>query len=216
MTTLISALPASKSKNFFLRFIGHEISRSAKFGINLVIGETKLIIGSDAIVRNFNVFRNLTLELGDETIVGSWNWFSAAPSLKSNKQFEGKFSAGNSCGLNSRNYFDCSGGIHFGDFADLAGVRSTFITHYIDTHTNFRVCKSIIIGERVMLSSNIKIAPGAKVGEKSLIALGTVLIGKEYPAGVLIAGVPGIVKSIRKGLWFERNIGPVIIDSNEN
>ena len=64
-----------------------------------------------------------------------------------------------------------------------------------------------------MLSSNIKVTPGAVVGARSIVAMGSVLIAEIYPSGSLIAGVPGKVKGSREGLWFDREVG--IVHSDE-
>jgi acetyltransferase-like isoleucine patch superfamily enzyme len=208
ITFLICLFPSSRVKNFSLKLLGHRVHRTAKFGSNLVLGKSTISIGRDSVIRPFNVFRNMSLIMGEEAIIGSWNWFSAAPALLSAKNFTATFLLGNSCAINSRNYFDCSGGISFGTFSDLAGVRSTFISHYIDTKTNRQTCKPIVIGERTMLSSNLIVLPGAVVGDKSLVASGTVLKSENYPSESLIAGVPGKFKALRSGEWFDRSFGP--------
>jgi acetyltransferase-like isoleucine patch superfamily enzyme len=212
LTFFVALLPASRLKNVVMNLLKNNVHASAKFGPNIIIGECKITIGRQSLVRPFNIFRNMNLQIGDDAIIGSWNWFSAAPALKKHPLFKGEFSLGNSSAINSRNYFDCSGGISFGAFSDLAGVRSTFITHFIDTKINKQVCKSIQIGERTMLSSNIKVTPGAVVGARSIVAMGSVLIAEIYPSGSLIAGVPGKVKGSREGLWFDREVGIVYSD----
>lgn len=216
LTFLIALLPSSRFKNLVLNFLKHNVHATAKFGSNIIVGECKITIGRESLVRPFNIFRNMDLRMGNDAIIGSWNWFSAAPSLKKHPLFEGEMSIGNSVAINSRNYFDCSGGITFGAFSDLAGVRSTFITHFIDTNINKQMCKSIQIGERTMLSSNIKVTPGAVVGDRSIVAMGTVLIAEVYPSGSLIAGVPGKVKGSREGLWFDRLTGIVHSDEKQS
>jgi acetyltransferase-like isoleucine patch superfamily enzyme len=208
LTTLICLIPRSRAKNSLLRLLGHSVDPTARLDSNIVIGTTRLTIGMHSHVRKFNVLRNLDFQIGNNVIIGSWNWFSAAPALQDKPNYQGSFQAQDFCAINSRNYFDCSGGILFGEYSDLAGVRSTFITHFIQTKTNIQTCAPIFIGARTMLSSNIQVAPGAKVGSKSLVALGTVLIAREYPSGYLIAGVPGEIKSRRSGEWFDRLIGP--------
>lgn len=216
ITFLLCLFPQSRVKNFSLKLLGHRVHRTAKFGSNLVIGKSTISIGKDSIVKPFNVFRNMSLTVGNEVRIGSWNWFSAAPALSGGKHFMASFSLGNSAVINSRNYFDCSGGISFGPFTDLAGVRSTFITHYVDTTINHQVCKSITIGERTMLSSNLTVLPGAVVGDRSIVAAGTVLISENYPSGSLIAGVPGKFKSVKSGEWFDRSFGPSSIKLAED
>ena len=216
LTFLIALFPASRFKNLIMNLLRHNIHASAKFGPNIIIGNCKVIIGKESLVRPFNVFRDMDLRMGDDAIIGSWNWFSAAPALSKYPLFKGEISIENSVAINSRNYFDCSGGISFGAFSALAGVRSTFITHFKNTSINQQVCKPIQIGERTMLSSNIKVAPGAVVGAKSIVAMGSVLIEDEYPSGCLIAGVPGKVKGPREGLWFDRVSGIIHADEKQS
>jgi|DEB19_MinimDraft_3_1074340.scaffolds.fasta_scaffold03963_3 acetyltransferase-like isoleucine patch superfamily enzyme len=213
---LIALFPASRFKNLIMNLLKLNIHASAKFGPNIIIGNCKITIGEGSLVRPFNIFRNVDLRMGNEAIIGSWNWFSAAPALNKHSLFKGEMILGDSVAINSRNYFDCSGGISFGAFSDLAGVRSTFITHFIDTSINKQVCKPIRIGERTMLSSNVTVAPGAVVGAKSIVAMGSVLIADEYPSGCLIAGVPGKVKEPREGLWFNRVSGIVHADEKQS
>jgi len=208
MTFLAALLPASRIKNFLLRLLGHNVHPSAKIYSNLLLGEIHLSVGMGTTIRRFNVFRDTSIKLDQQVIIGSFNWFSSAKSISLLPNYKGTIEMGRSCVINSRNYFDCSGGIYFGEFSDLAGVRSTFISHYVDTKINSQVCKAITIGDRTMLSSNIYVAPGANVGSKSLVAMGTVLIGTDYPSESLIAGVPGKFKSKREGTWFERSTGP--------
>jgi len=209
LTFLIAILPASRFKNLIMNMLKHNVHSTAKFGPNIVVGECKITIGRNSLVRPFNIFRNMDLQMENDAIIGSWNWFSAAPALKKHPLFKGEFVIGTSCSINSRNYFDCSGGISFGAFSDLAGVRSTFITHFIDTKINKQICKSIQIGERTMLSSNIKVTPGAVIGARSIVAMGSVLIAEVYPSGCLLAGIPAKVKGSRDGLWFDRVSGIV-------
>lgn len=210
LTLIISVTPGSTFKNFLLRQLGHDIHPKAKFGPNLVIGKTEILLGECSRIRPFNILRNIRLELGPNSVIGSWNWFSAAPALATLKSYKPVFQLGSSSSINSRNYFDCSGGVTFGSFSDLAGVRSTFVTHYIDTVLNEQTCKPIVIGARTMLSSNLIVMPGATVGAKSIVAAGTILIGRTYPDASLIAGNPGQVKSPKSGAWFERYEGPVL------
>lgn len=216
LTFFIALLPASRIKNLLLNMLSHQIDRTARFGPNIVLGLCTINIGRLSLVRPFNVFRDVDLSMGDDAIIGSWNWFSAALELHTFPAYTGKVQIGNSAAINSRNYFDCSGGITFGAFSSLAGVRSTFITHFKDTKINKQTCKSIQIGERTMLSSNINVAPGAVVGAKSIVAMGSVLIAEVYPSGSLIAGIPGKVKGPRDGLWFDRVTGIVHSDEKQS
>lgn len=206
--TIIGIFPASRMKNFVLRRLGFDVAHTAVLSPNLFLGVSNLSLGQGSLIRRFNIFRNVKIVIHNNAIIGSWNWISSAPALSSHRNFMGELVLGNSCAINSRNYLDCSGGIYFGPFSHLAGVRSTFITHYIDTKVSGQTCQPIIIGESVMLSSNLNLTPGVKIGNNALIGMGSVLTGKEYPGGFLIAGVPGKVIREVTGAWFERISGP--------
>ena len=212
LLTFIGIWPASRFKNFLLRQIGFDVHKDARLSPNFFFKVRELTLGPHSIIRPFNLFRSTSIHLNDFSLIGSWNWFSSAPALFIHSEYRAEFFLGSSSCVNSRNYFDCSGGIYFGNFSDLAGIRSTFITHYIDTRVNSQTCRPINIGHYDMLSSNLKITPGASVGDKSIVAMGSVLTGKSYPSGVLIAGVPGRVLQERTGGWFSRTVGSVGVE----
>ena len=212
-TTLlvIGILPASKLKNVLLRMCGMKIALSAKIHPQIVWGSCRISVGANSLIRPFNVIRNVKLQIGANAIIGSWNWFSAAPSLSGLDSFKGLLALGNHSSINSRHYFDCSGGIEIGDFSGIAGIRSTFLTHFVDTKESVQKCRTISVGNYVSVSSNVCLAPGATIGNQCLIGMGSVLTFKTYPDNSFIAGVPGIVKSEISGEFFSRKIGNVAI-----
>jgi acetyltransferase-like isoleucine patch superfamily enzyme len=202
-------LPASKFKNLLLRVCGMRIELSARIHPQLILGAGQISIGENSLVRPFNIFRNVDLEVGANAIIGSWNWFSAATALSTLESFRGSLRLGDHSDINSRHYFDCSGGIVIGDYTCVAGIRSTFITHFVDTKEAVQICKAIRIGDYVMLSSNINVTPGAHVRDQSLVAMGSVLTSHVFPENAFIAGVPGRVKGDTSGKFFNRKIGRI-------
>mgnify|MGYP001404532548 CR=1 FL=1 len=57
--------------------------------------------------------------------------------------------------------------------------------------------KEVIIGNNVWIGSKVIILKGAKIGDNSIIAAGSVVLGKEYPSNVIIGGNPArIIKEI--------------------
>lgn len=202
-------LPASKLKNLLLRVCGMRIKLSAKIHPQLILGGGQITVGENSLIRAFNVFRNVDLEIGANAIIGSWNWISAATALSTLESFRGSLKLGNHSSINSRHYFDCSGGVVIGNYSGVAGIRSTFITHFVDTKEAVQICRSIQIGNYVMLSSNINVAPGANVGDRSLVAMGSVLTSHIFPEKSFIAGVPGRLKAETSGKYFNRKIGRI-------
>ena len=203
-------LPASKFKNLLLRICGMPIKLSAKIHPQLILGGGRITAGENSLIRPFNIFRNIDLEIGANTIIGSWNWISAATALSTLESFRGSLRLGDHSSINSRHYFDCSGGVVIGRYSDVAGVRSTFITHFVDTKEAVQTCRSIQIGDYVSLSSNLKVAPGANVGDRSLVAMGSILTSHIFPENSFIAGMPGRLKAETSGKWFNRKVGRII------
>ena len=209
MIALLGLAPPCALKNFLFRRLGADIGRNVYFGVNLLWKIDGLKLYHNARLRSFNIFRNVGFEIGEGSIFGSFNWVSSASGLKKLSNYSGKLIIGNQCGINSRNYFDCTGGIYFHDFADLAGVRSTFITHQIDVGLSRQTCSPIMIEHHVMVCSNVKVLPGAVIQHSSQVAMGSVVTGKKFPPNSLIAGVPAKYKKNINGKFFLRSKGPV-------
>ena len=208
MVLFLGLLPNSILKTCALRFTGWEIGKKARISPNLFLNTSKVSIGSGAQIRAFNIFRNVSLEVGAESIIGSFNWVGAARGLSELPNFKGLLSLGQHSAINSRNYFDVSGGVIFGDFSDLAGVRSTFITHQIELSASIQTCNTIEIGNHTMICSNSILVPGGtQIGNRCLFAMGSVIRAGNYPSGGFYAGMPAIFKKNTSGVWFIRKIG---------
>jgi acetyltransferase-like isoleucine patch superfamily enzyme len=203
-------LPNSKIKIHILRKLGWTIERSVTIAPNLFVNVTSAVLKNGALIRGFNIFRNVSLDFGQESIFGSFNWVGAAKDLEILENYSGKLSIGRESAVNSRNYFDVSGGVILGDFSDIAGVRSTFITHQIDLHSSVQTCSPIVIGKHSIICSNSIFVPGGtKVGERCLIAMGSVVTSGNYPNDGFFAGNPARLKKKNVGSWFFREVGPV-------
>jgi len=94
--------------------------------------------------------------------------------------------------------------VFFQDYADIViGEGTSFsyqcmvLTASHDFEADFQtvIAKPIIIGKNVWISSRVIILGGARIGDGSVIAAGSVVAG-EIPAGVLACGVPA--RPIRK------------------
>jgi len=206
---ILCLLPKSLAKNMVLKVFGFEISKYCNFCSNLVWNVSRFSMGECAVIRPFNVFRNVGIEVGDNVVIGSFNWFSSAPALRYLSSFSGIFKLGSHGAVNSRNYFDCSGGIEFGKFSDLAGVRSIFISHQIDYTNAKQTCERIAIGDYCLISANVKATPGVRVENYCLVAMSSVLTRGVYKSGNMYGGVPAkFIKPI-SGEFFNRTKGSV-------
>jgi len=206
----IGLFPASSVKNVCLKLLGWRVSSKAKISPNIFLNLKSVTIGENSVIRPFNVFRDVILEIGHDSIIGSWNWISSASGLEGKAGYLGLLKLGNHSSINSRHYFDASGGVIMNDFTVVAGVRSTFITHQINTYESKQTCSSIRIGHHVMIGSNSAFVPGGiRIGNRSVFAMGSVVASGDYGDDSLFAGVPAKFKKKIEGEYFGRTIGAV-------
>ena len=189
--------------------LGWTIEPGASIGLSLVASRA-VHLGRESRIGHFNVIRDLNeLHLGNHALVGQWNWITAAPSLAGLSG--GYLRVGEEAAITSRHYIDCSGGVTIGHHSTIAGVRSVIMSHQIDVAVNVQSTAPVIIGDFVLASSNVKIAPGTTIPSECVLAMGTVAIGTLPEEGVLYAGVPARVKrrGINAGAYFRRREGVV-------
>lgn len=203
-------LPACRAKNWLFRRLGHRVHPRAKFGPCIVWDVDGMHLDEESRVGPFNVFRNLRrVEIGRASVIGQWNWLSAAPSLVGQIESGGCVTLGVHSAITSRHYIDLSGGLTVGKFSTVAGVRSTVITHGIGWRENRQRVRPVSIGDYCIIGSNSSMTPGAAVGDRSVVGMGATLAGT-YEAGSLIVGTRGeVVRRDLDGDYFERSRGYV-------
>jgi carbonic anhydrase/acetyltransferase-like protein (isoleucine patch superfamily) len=210
---LVGLLPAGPAKNWLLRRLGWQVAPDARIGPCLFLRIRTVSIGAGAHVGPFNVVRDLdTFDVGAGAIIGQWNWISAAAPLVHSVggPHVGRFMLGEHAGFTSRHYVDASGGVEIGAFAQMAGVRSTVITHGIDMVQSRQTVRGCSIGHHAVIGSNVKLVPGAHVPDESLVAMGSVVTPGLQEPSVLYRGVPATrAKDLPKGRFASRPRGPV-------
>ena len=144
--------------------------------------------------------------------IGQFNWFSAAPFLveESVSPIAGQFLLCAHASFTSRHYVDASGGVLIGEYATVAGVRSTFMTHGIDVEDNVLDSAPINVGRYAMVGGGCNLVMGASVPDYSLVAMGSVVIqGLDEPYS-LYAGAPAKFKrALPVGAYSKRTTGAV-------
>jgi acetyltransferase-like isoleucine patch superfamily enzyme len=195
----------------FAKALGWDIHPTARFGSCVLFRVAAVSLDENARIQSGSVYRNLrNLTLGRNAVIGSWNWVSCSPLFFSSTGSEddvrrGELILGADAAVTSRHYIDCSGGVFLDNYAVLAGVRSTVMTHQVDTQWSRQSASSVRIGHHSLVSSNVKIAPGASIPDQCMVAMGSVVTGALGQRGTLYAGVPARpVKSIGEGLFFRR------------
>lgn len=217
MILLIGLLPSCGPKRRILGLVARwQIHSTATIGCCVIYNVDVLDLGQCAQIRSFCVMRDLhSLTLGDSSTIGHWNWFSSVriaqdlvgsdADLKS-----GMFRMGEHSAITSRHYIDCSGGVAVGNFTTLAGVRSTIISHQIDTLSSAQTVLPVKIGDFCLIGSNVKIIPGASIPDRCLVGMGAVVVGELKQPDALYAGVPArLIKGLVGRAYFKRTSGYV-------
>jgi len=208
LVTALCLMPPSRIKNRLLRALGHEIHPSARFNICLVRGVDKIRLGRRAAIGPGNVFRDLRLlSIADDSVIGQWNWVSAAAPLV-DAGGAGSLVIGTHSALTSRHYVDASGGVKIGSFTTVAGVRSTFITHGIDWAASEQRTRPIVIGSYCLIGSNAAIVPGTTIADSVVTGMGATLGGNVSSQNSLYVGERAkLLRTGQHGLYFTRKSG---------
>ena len=219
-TVFLGILPNSGVNRFLMtRFLGWSIAPSAYIGPSIFLHVTHGEIGPGARLHGLSLYHHIeSLRIGERATLGLWNWICAAPALRTmtmDMTVAGRpaeFAMGRHAAVTSRHYIDCSGGVRLGDFSCIAGVRSTILTHQVNTERSEQEISSVAIGDYCFIGSNVKMVPGACVPDRCVVAMGSVVSGPLPRPNVLYAGVPArLVKEIQAGAYFGRSNGPVDI-----
>lgn len=194
---ILFTIPIKYGGAFILNKLGHQISKSAKFGFSLILTEN-IKLGDNTKIGHFNFLKiaNLTIEnqgyigilnilMGDINVHLNVN--AAIGSLNIIKRPGENVVYGNctfKLGVLSKvttgHKIDCIRNIIFGDYCTLAGANSQLWTHgYVHEAVGagrFRVDGEIHIGNNVYIGSmcvinaGVKISDGITVGSNSCVS----------------------------------------------
>lgn len=210
---LVGLIPHSRLKTMLMnRLLGWSVHPTASVAPCLFLRITHVSLGAGSRLLGFSVFFDVDqLLLGDDAVVGRWNWVSAARELRTpvlDARAGGHAASlrlGGGGAITSRHYIDCSGGVDLGAFTVLAGVRSTVLSHQLDVGRSEQDVQPVSVGDYCFVGSNTKIVPGASIPDRCVIAMGSVVAGALPDEGFLYAGVPArAVKPLENGLYFTR------------
>lgn len=201
----------SRVKNWCLRRAGHKIASSARIGICLVQRVGTVHMAPDSRIGHLNVIRDVrSLSLGEGAVIGQWNWITSARPLMREGSDHGFLDMGKHAALTSRHYVDCSGSVSIGEFATVAGVRSTIFTHGIDWRANRQSTQPVVIGAYSLIGSNCAICPGAVLPARSVVGMGAVVAGATGEESSLVVSPRAtVVRRGLDGLYFHRPEGYV-------
>jgi acetyltransferase-like isoleucine patch superfamily enzyme len=150
-----------------------DITRSRIGFFNQFIGPLKVTIDSGASIGNRNTFS-----------CGYW----VLQEQYKNSHYTRTLKIGPDTLITSGHFFDVAGTFKLGDRSWIAGIGSQFWTH----GTGVRE-RDIEIGSDCYLGSAVRFAPGSKLGNNVLLAMGSVVSGEVVADNALVGGVPARV-----------------------
>lgn len=212
---LLLIFPWSIRKRILQRFCNFEIGNGSTIGFS-VIRARKVVIGTNSHIGHLNYCKDIdNLEIGDNSVIGNNNRITGfsveSPTVKLYGHFlhiinrKCELVIGDNVGITSNHYFDCNGGIYVGDYAEIAGLDSIFMTHSIDLKECRQDAEAIHIGKYSFVGARVTMLKGSSVGHCCIIAAGAV-VDKEFNENYrLIGGVPAHdIKSVEGYKFFER------------
>ncbi|CCQ10302.1 hypothetical protein PALB_11670 [Pseudoalteromonas luteoviolacea B = ATCC 29581] len=145
------------------------------------IGRKNRFIGpmSVSILEGATIDKNNFFECG---------WWITEPSQQS-ERYTRTLSLGKRTLVTSEHYFDVVGTITLGDDSWIAGVGSQFWTHGAGSPKS-----SIHIGEQCYIGSAVRFSPGTAIGDRCLVAMGSVVTKAFSQSHCVISGVPASIK----------------------
>jgi acetyltransferase-like isoleucine patch superfamily enzyme len=155
---------------------------------NIIVDVKRLVIGERATIGEFNLIRG-----GDEVRLGAYsellrrNELNGIADARATAPRDPRLIVGRGTVITDGHRLDFRDKIELGDRVIIGGRNSS-----LWTHTRRRYAP-ICIGARTYLSSEIRVAPGAVVPARSIVALGSVVTGQLSGEGSLIGGMPARV-----------------------
>lgn len=190
LAAFICIVPINALRVLGYRLLGYKISGRIGFGTVIAVSEARI---EQCKIGLFNLFVGpMKVEIGGGASIGDRNTFSCGFWTMQEQYQNSKYARSLQIGANtvvtSRHYFDVAGSFVLGDSSWIAGIGSQFWTHGAGV-TDRDIC----IGSDCYISSAVRFAPGSGIGDRVIVALGSVVTKKFDLSKTMIGGVPAAV-----------------------
>jgi UDP-3-O-[3-hydroxymyristoyl] glucosamine N-acyltransferase len=152
--------------------------------LNLITRVGSLVTGKSVRIGPLNIIRGGEVRLGDYAEVMRLNVLNAIPDHDCTTSPVSRLEIGAGAVVVSGHRIDFTDQVTIGRNVILGGRSSSLWTH------NRQQTAPIVIGDFCYLGSEVRLAPGARLPERSILGLGSVLTGAIDTPGCLVAGVP--------------------------
>jgi acetyltransferase-like isoleucine patch superfamily enzyme len=208
LALVFGLLPASRAKTWLLGLLpGYHVAPDARIAPVVLWRVGRLDIAPHVALGPGTIFRGLALvRLGPYAEIGQLNWITTGVT----EGASGELVMGADSALTSRHYVDCTGGVRIGRGSTVGGVRSTLLTHGLDTARSAVRLDGIEVGENCLIHSNVVITPGRQIADRCIVAAGAVVAADLEESEVLYGGVPARpIRERRDEQYFVRERGRI-------
>jgi acetyltransferase-like isoleucine patch superfamily enzyme len=203
----IALLPSFLKRLTYRRLFGYRVDRGVRVGFSLLDAKCARL-GADTHIGHFNVITRVReLETGPRARIGALNIIrggehvrlgaytevmrlnvlNAIPDHDCTTEPESVLEVGAGTVITSGHRIDFTDKVTLGKNVIIGGRNSSLWTH------NRQETAPIEIGDFCYLGSEVRLAPGAKLPDECLLAIGSVLAGEIKEPRSLVAGVPAKV-----------------------
>lgn len=207
---LVALLPPALKPTIYRRVFGFRIGHHVRIGVTFLDAQ-HCEIGDDTTIGHGNAFTGVgRLVIGDHVRIGTLNLFRGGEEIRLGRWTEvirrnelnsivksdtvnardPRLLVGAGCLITDGHRLDFTDRIELGVRVIVGGRNSSLWTH------NRQRTAPIFVGDRTYLGSEIRMAPGASLPARSILALGSVVFGKIDGDESIIGGVPA--KVLRK------------------
>jgi acetyltransferase-like isoleucine patch superfamily enzyme len=207
LLAVIAVLPGFVKRPLYRSLFGYRIGRGVRIGLVILdadsvelgdgteIGHLNLITrvgsfttGKSVRIGRLNIIRGgERVRLGDYAEVMRLNVLNAIPDHDCTTSPTSRLEIGRGAVVVSGHRIDFTDQVTIGQNVIIGGRNSSLWTH------NRQSTAPIEIGDFCYLGSEVRLAPGARLAERSILGLGSVLAGAIDTPGSLVGGVPARV-----------------------
>lgn len=170
------------------------LGQNVRLGFGCRIQIEQLEIGDEVRIGRFNRFVGpVSIAIGSRSQIGARNRIGCDAWVEAQRYTDEGYARairiGSDCLVTDDHLFDCAGLVELGDGTWVAGSASQVWTHGVGVAE-----RDVVIGRRCYLGSAVRLAPGARLGDECILALGSVLSGDlSAVRSAMVAGIPARV-----------------------
>ena len=204
LLAVIALLPGFVKRPLYRSLFGYRIGRGVRIGLvildadavelgdgteighlNLITRVGSFITGKSVRIGPLNIIRGgERVRLGDYAEVMRLNVLNAIPDHDCTTSPASRLEIGRGAVVVSGHRIDFTDQVTIGQNVIIGGRNSSLWTH------NRQSTAPIEIGDFCYLGSEVRLAPGARLAERSILGIGSVLAGAIDTPGSLVGGVP--------------------------